>query len=317
MKKIIAAAVATAFVAPVMAAEVTVSGDIEYILKNTSDVSGTAASYHDSDIFVSATEDLGNGLTVTLKQGFEDIQDNSNKGDTELTIGGVMGGSLAMGEVDSAAALFDEGASVAESGGAYADYQAAEGGDMNFVYTVSPMENLTVALSVEIDNSASSASVNASENLMHQAYAVKYVAGGATVFAAQTSYDTESGETQTVDDASLFGVSYASGPFYVSLVSLENGVVDLAGASSSGNTAGLTDGTYFDATTLGVTYDYGQGKIFYESNSLEVAGAADRETTIMGASYKLGSLNLYVQTEDENVGAGDDDNTAVGVEYAF
>ena len=49
MKKIIAAAVATAFVAPALAADVTISGDVEYTMATQG--SGTTGNTGDADFF--------------------------------------------------------------------------------------------------------------------------------------------------------------------------------------------------------------------------------------------------------------------------
>jgi len=65
MKKIIAAAVATAFVAPAFAANenVTISGDMEYIYQS-GDVTNQVADGGQIIVFSGSTE-TSNGLTVT------------------------------------------------------------------------------------------------------------------------------------------------------------------------------------------------------------------------------------------------------------
>jgi opacity protein-like surface antigen len=62
MKKIIATAVAAAFAAPVMAADVTVSGSVEF---NMNDANGTTTSATDSAFKVAASTETANGIGVS------------------------------------------------------------------------------------------------------------------------------------------------------------------------------------------------------------------------------------------------------------
>jgi len=310
MKKIIAAAVATAFVAPVMAADVTVYGDIEYVLTDKDSVTGVSSSYGDSDIFVSASEDLGNGMSVKVVQGWEDINAATPNGDSELYISGSFG-QIALGNVTAAAALYDEAAGVAEAGGAYADASFQESGEFTATYTVGIMDGVTLAVSAVVDNKDADGDFNVTENVMHTSVAVNYSKNGLTAFYGSFDPEAEGSEQTVMKSTSVYGVNYSTGPIFVAYQAIQDGV---AGASHS---SGHASGTTFDATTIGASYNYGAGKVFFESNSSEVDGASDKEETIMGVSYKLGAVNMYLQGEDANAARGNDDATVVGVEYAF
>jgi hypothetical protein len=332
MKKIIAVAVATAFVAPVFAGDVTVSGDIEYILTDASKTNGTANSYGDSDIFVTVTETLDNGLTISLKQGWEDIGAGSGSagtGDTELTIGGLPFGSVTMGMADPAAAMYDEAAGVAEAGGGFADYSADDSGEFVLRADLATgIEGLSASISADFDNksdtfnvdtsgySASGTSVtmsaadshNSTENVVHMSYALNYAFAGGNVFWGTTELGEESGDT-ALKNPSVYGANFTAGPFFIGYQAGKN--LTKSSSSSTGITA------VQDTNTMGITYNYGPGKVFMEQSEAENETTSSKKETIYGISYKMGPLNTYVQQEAQNVNRGDDDITYVGVEYAF
>jgi hypothetical protein len=70
MKKIISLAVASAFAVPAFAADVTISGDVEYVFSIETGV--TAAAVGDADFKISATEQIGD-MTVTA---YLDVEKN-------------------------------------------------------------------------------------------------------------------------------------------------------------------------------------------------------------------------------------------------
>jgi hypothetical protein len=336
MKKIIALAVASAFVAPAFAADVTVSGDVEYVLADNNKTEGVAAGYGDSDIFVTATETMDSGMTITLKQGWEDIgagSKASGAGDTELTIGGLGFGSISMGQIDTAAAMHDEAASVAEAGGGFSDYSARDGGDFNIRADLATgVDGLSVSVGVEIDNADDSLShktaatagtavataaltdsTNNTDNVMHTSASLNYNFGAGNVFYGTTDLDEEAGETNEMKNPTIYGANITVGPFFVAYQAISDGY------QSKSTGTGRTG--YQDNKTMGVTYNYGPGKVFVESNSSKSNVSTDTDgtmkETIYGLSYQMGSLNTYIQQEEQNAARGDAGITYVGVEYAF
>jgi len=306
MKKIIALAVAGAFVAPVMAAEVTLSGDVEFAFKSQGDnmdfVNG------DRDFKIVAAEEI-NGLSVTATLDIEDGDMAAGNPDTDLKLAGSFG-YVEIGHGGSASGKFDEVADVAEAGaGKTLDDGYSEDGYILFSPNLG-VDGLSVAVSYGVDNStaantagtiaatgtptagvsyaASTAAANSTESV---GYAISYEIAG--IKLAHGSEKPEGAAVRT----SVTSVSGSFGPVYVGYEILTNNEQDAAE----------------DWTNIGATYDYGMGKLFVERNAQD-NGAT---TTAYGASYKVGStLNTYVSFEDSD-DATVDTATYVGVEYAF
>ena len=311
MKKIIALAVASAFVAPAFAAEVTVSGDVEFIY-----VDKTAAQEFDSgdqDVVVSASEELANGTKVSVSLEMDGNEDGLVS-DSKLTLSnGPVTFTIGDNASDTAIAMFDEKSDVAEQGGTSGDNANSDLGGISTTHTASltiaPVEGLTLAASfstkkaVKAVTGAGTANDNVTKLAVaaadHQeitSYAIQYSAMGLSV-----AYGAA--EKQGDDDAAKStSVSYAVGPFYVGAERLSN--VGFDGAKSVNN--------------IGVSYDYGSGKLFFESGEMDTGTASTTvETDAIGASYKMGAVNMYVVSNQVTTGTTDDDQTIVGVEYAF
>ena len=296
MKKIIALAVASAFVAPAFAADVTVSGDVEYFYTDKN--AGSAFNSGDQDVVVTASEDLGNGMSVTASlemdgdshNGADTATETTMGSDSSLTISGD-GFSLQIGDAtDTAVEAFDEVSDKAEQGGTSGD--SAVSTEHSALLKVMPMENVTVALSTGTVNDAADAT-----SYTVNSYAVQFGVMGATI--AYGVADNENEEK----NLSTLSFSYAAGPVSIGYESISNkAYVDKD-----------------DQTNLGVAYAYGNGNLFVESGELKDDSASETtETTAFGVSYKLGAVNTYVVSNSvSTTGATDDDQTIIGVEYAF
>ena len=284
MKKIIALAVASAFVAPAFAADVSVSGDVEYVY-----ISGDSDSYFDSgdqDIVVSGTDEI-DGMTVTASIEM-DGDEGSNNSDSSLKIsqGSV---SFEIGDATGGAIeAFDEKSDKSESGGTSGE--VSDGAKHTAKLTIAPAEGFTVALS-HGTTAASAAAVELNS------YAVQYSAMGGAI--AYGTLEKEGSEK----DVTVVSISYAVGPVSVGYDNIEN-------VSHTANK---------DQTNMGIAYNYGSGNLFLESGEVDTSG--DKvETTAVGVSYKMGSLNVYAlqnNIEDKATPANDDDQIRVGVEYSF
>lgn len=302
MKKIIALAVASAFVTPAFAADVTISGDVEFKYSKQKDNGISQGLDGDSDFFITASEELGNGMSVKFKVGFEDVAvsgqdqtagdtDNSNNrvGDAELHISGAFG-TIALGNVDDAVNTVDEYSHVAEDeGGTAIVAGATDNANSAILWTLPTLvENLSVAASARIENDTDT---TADTEEMYTSYGLKYTMGSVAVTYGALEIDGADYSPTHV------GVSYSNGPFFVAAEQ-----VNEMGASTT------------DATTYGITYDYGMGKFFYEDSSKDAAGTKT-DVQIYGASYKLGAVNLYLQNSSHTDNASN--KTTAGVEYAF
>ena len=292
MKKIIAAAVATAFIAPAFAADVSVSGDVEFVFNDAE--AGNSSSTGDADIRVSASEEMDNGMTVSVYIDFEDENEDStsglNENDTDITISGPFGTLDIGNNTDLGGDTFDDVADVAENGlGNDLDAAASVGNSVHFMPNLG-VEGLAIAIGYAHGASADNAVVG---------YGIQYATGGLTVAAGQLSDDSHSN-----DDGTHVSVSYATGPFYAAYEARDN-----------------TDGTQDkEETSMALTYNYGPGKLYVEIEDSQASASAEELTdTVIGASYKLGgAVNMYLQTKkDETSSTAETDTTTFGVEYSF
>ena len=290
MKKIIALAVASAFTVPALAAEVTLSGSVGYEIANAN--GATTGKTATQDIVVSATEEVGNGLTVTVSSSIEGNSGTSDAMDSVMTISGGFGALSVGDDGDAGYNAFDNKTDVAESG---ADYAIDSGnGDTDVAVQLKP--NLGIdGLAVAIGYTAADADTEQSSG-----FGIQYSVGGMAI--SYGSADADSKE----QNATHVSASYAYGPVYVAIDSYKNkGGVD--GASQ---------------TALAATYNYGSGKLYIERANDEsaTAGNVDLTDTTMGVSYAIGALNMFVQTFTDESGTTSKtsaDTTTVGVEFAF
>jgi hypothetical protein len=297
MKKIIAVAIAGAFVVPaVHAAEVTLGGEIEYYI--TDATAGTTGNTAENEIKVSVVEELDNGITVS---GYLNSNDGGTH-DSGLAIASDFGTlNLGNGDGDTAITAMDDKADVAEQGAGAGNATTGK----TYVNTVRFTPNLGVeGLTVAAGMGFGAASTDETSD-----FAVQYSAAGFAISYGEAEVE---GSNVTTKNTS---VSYTYGPLYVAMDSVdgENGVDN--------------------ATTeaVAVTYNYGPGMIFVETNEVNWTSAAGNavlsgtanlkpKTTVVGISYKMGGLNTYVQTLNADSGTGgasETDTTYVGVEYAF
>ena len=297
MKKIIAAAVAAAFVAPAFAADVTVSGDVEY--KYISAEGGASFDSGDQDVTVTGSEELANGWVVTASLEMDGSEGGIDS-DSSLSIN--MGlATVTIGDAnDIAQRMVDEKSDKAEHGGRsgeagiHADASIAH----TLSLTVAPMDNLMIAVS----NSTSDDGLDDAGNTLDAvidttSYAIQYSMMGATV-----AYSTT--EVEGYDD-NVTGLhfAYATGPISFGYESFSN----------VGNVAND------DATNLGLAYSYGAGNLYVETGETKDADQnTEAKQTAMGVSYAIGNLNTYLeQNTVKTTAVADDDQTIVGVEYKF
>jgi hypothetical protein len=298
MKKLLATAVASAFAMPALAADVTVSGDVEYKF-NQGDAN--SASVGDSDIKVSASEDLGNGMSASV---YLVNASNASTFASALSISGAFGTFEIGNDNDFAAAMFDDGHDVGESAGGDAislglQTTVTAGLKLNLV------EGLTVGLSYSAESSAATPSDTStaitgtrSDTIATEtatSVAVSYKMNGVSLHYGVVDVDTTD---TTYTNPSTYGASVAYGPIYI-------------GYNKVKNNLGQAD---TQITGLGATYNYGPGKFYAEFvDSTDTAGT-EREERVYGVSYAMGGVNLYAESSSVDDATS---NTTVGVEYSF
>jgi hypothetical protein len=299
MKKLLATAVASAFAMPALAADVTVSGDVEYKF-NQGDANSAAIG--DSDITVSASEDLGNGMSASV---YLVNASNASTFASALSISGAFGTFEIGNDNDFAAAMFDDGHDVGESAGGDAiglglsDQVATAGLKLNLV------EGLTVGLSYSAESSATTNSDTATAitgtrsdtvaNETATSVAISYQMNGVSLHYGVVDVDTTD---TTYTNPSTYGASVAYGPVYI-------------GYNKVKNNLGQAD---TQITGLGATYNYGPGKFYTEFVDSTDSGGTEREERVYGVSYAMGGVNLYAESSSVDDATS---NTTLGVEYSF
>ena len=139
MKKLIAAAVATAFVAPAFAADIVITGDQEF---SYTDSNGTTATAIDGDFNVKASTETANGISVSADINIAAMRVDNDDGGDSLTLSGDFG-TLDLGDTSSAADSVDD-----RTDYSYVTGVATTAGDAAIGWTLpSVVPNLTVYVS--------------------------------------------------------------------------------------------------------------------------------------------------------------------------
>lgn len=288
MKKLIAAAVATAFVAPVWAADISISGDAEWRF-SAGDDDGLSTATDDIDVFVTATDEV-NGMTITAVIGEEDMG-SAGGGEAELHLSGSFG-KISIGSVDNAAASSDEIVDVAGSAGANAN--PSHGGDVatnTILYTLPSMvDGLTVLASMGVE--AGTANTVDTDELETTSVALTYSVNGIT--AVYATIDVEDATYNTRHQS----LSYSGNGVFVGIANTKDD-----GASNT------------DTQTVAIKYSLGDVSLYAEANESDASGTVT-DTDIAGMSYKVGGgLSMFVEAIDSSTASAD--ATTLGLKYSF
>lgn len=293
MKKIIAAAVASAFIAPAFAAEVTVGGDVEFKFQKLKS-EGVSSTVGDSDFFISGTEEV-DGLTITatiVSEEASNVSDSSDPNTSSISVAGSFGKIAVGNDVDHAINQQDEVAVVAESGLGDATPAVADSDTVKVAYTFPTIvDGLAVIASYGAGSGTLTDDLSSTE-AQNSSFSAKYSMNGVGIVYARASGD-DYAETMTYTS-----VSFATGPFFVAYDSVSN--------------SGGVDGT--DDSAIGITYNYGPGKLYYEDQKEETTSTSVSNSAY-GVSYKIGGMNTYIEMQSGDTDA--EDGMTVGVEYAF
>jgi hypothetical protein len=286
MKKIIAAAVATAFVAPAFAADITVTGEIEmqYVSTTGSQDSMNSA---DNNVVVTASEEVdGISITGTVQMSQDDDFDGTSTDNTgTLTLGLPGGLTVAMGDV----------AGAMDSVGDYTDMAPAYGG-----FGADGTDH-SVTASMAVGPATAYASMSPQGGALDGAtsdmtgFAVKVpFAGGEVYYGMEEDSDSK---------WNSYGIKYSAAGF---TVAYEKGADD-AGSSA--------DVKY---TGLAVNYTMGDVVVGAESQETKTDGStASVDDTVTFIEYNLGSsVDLYISNRSSGV-SGTADGTTVGIEFVF
>jgi len=288
MKKIIAVAVAGAFVAPVMAADVTVSGNLEYVFISDDQANTSDFVAEDAVVSIGASSELANGMTISSSINIENtdeaastVSDGSNNvtisGDFgKFAIGDVTGGLDSVGDYTDVAAYF---------GGFDAD-----GDDAAFAFT----PNLGIA---GLKATISATPEGDANNAEGTSYGIEYSVGS---FAAYYGKDETAA---AADQMSAAGFKYSADGIMIAYE---------AGESPNDSSGKI------EFKGVAATYTMGDLQFGIEMQEQTDDGTVDSDETTLSAAYDLGGgASVYiVNTEDDKL-ASKVDKTAVGINFAF
>jgi hypothetical protein len=299
MKKIIAMAVAGAFVAPAFAANenFTFSGEFEYRYvsgDHAGQVDTSSIGSGDQTIYIEGATETESGLSIKAYMAINNDSDSMDSdGDTSITISGAFG-SIELGDAASALDNVGDYTDVAPATGGF----DADGGNANILYVLPTMvEGLKVSLSHSPE--AEGAVENYADHQDQNSYSVAYGFSGGEVY-----YGVQDFGAAGAEDVRAYGVKASFGGL---MVAAEFGVID--------------DGTTeLDIHGLAATYKVGDATLIFENQDIETSATATTEETMLAVKYSLGG-GLAVYAEAASIDATDNtqdrDFTTLGVNYQF
>jgi hypothetical protein len=319
MKKIIAAAVAGAFVAPVMAADVTLSGSVEIShidrtsTYTTANIFDTTTVAGDTGIKIQASEEIAPGITATVDINL--TGDGLDDGGDSLTLKGPFG-SLDVGDTSGAVDSVDD------KGDVFKVFDNGIGG---------------AALKSSTSNAAALntwiAANSYAENGVSKDAAVQYtlptLVEGLTVIATYTPQDGHAGN---ISGASSDGSGVAlkfSTPFGATFAyakedigTTENSLIGVSGSFNGVGYAYETaendvNGTKEDYKSIMVNYSMGDITIAMGNATIDDGGTETSDQTTYGVHYAMGGATFFFETMQDDKRANKPDATAVGVVLAF
>ena len=274
MKKIIAAAVATAFVAPAFAADITISGDQEF---SYTDANGSTSTAIDGDFNIKASTSTANGISVSADINISD--EGGDDGSNSLTLSGDFG-KFDLGDTSSAADSVDD-----RTDYSYVTGVATTAGDAAIGWTLPSMvPNMSVYVSHGTDSdedgeahtgyaleySAGPVEVAYAVNNNDDSTKITYVGGTASFGGAAVSIERMDDDATDTEEAAM-GVSYGMGDMTIYIANEETQVANTTTA---------------DVTAFGLSYSLGGGVTAFIESSSDDNDAANDETSA-GVTFKF------------------------------
>ena len=281
MKKIIAAAVAAAFVAPAFAADVTVSGSQEW---NYQDNNGTSTSEIDGTVKIGASTETANGLSVSATIALDDA--GAADGGGSLSIGGEFG-TITLGDTSGAIDAVDD---INDWG--YEATTGVGGDDAALLWALpSFVPNLSVYFSAGSDSTEGAGQ----DGTNHTGVSFRYAAGPAKI--SYGTQDTKAGGEERVASVSVSFQGLTAG-------------YELHTATTDANVD-------TDNTSVGLVYSMGDVTLAIENNKTESAGTTSADLTAVGVHYSLGGgVTLFAEQKDDAKSASAE-TTYLGASFKF
>jgi hypothetical protein len=319
MKKIIAAAVATAFVAPAFAADISVGGALTYnYITTNKTLTDDKVAADDTIITVKASEELANGMSVTgtinvVNDGPKD-QDVDMQG-SNLAISGSFG-KLVVGDTSGAADATGDWTDVSPVFGGF----DADGIDATVAYTLPTMvEGLQLMLSTSPKGANSTGDGDLdTEGLGGNSYSATYSMGAFSAYVANDTYDAAADQET---DRDTYGIKYSAGPVMLVLEQGKAKNASIAANSMVAYTTAISDKSIKYSAMAG-TYAIGDTKVGFETQKIEeddTSTTRQDETTVFVTHSLGGGVSVYAATTEDKGGADDTaiSQQAVGVKFAF
>ena len=280
MKKIIAAAVASAFMVPAFAADISITGDQEF---SWQDNNGVTTAELDGDFNIKASAEASNGISGGADINVSEIA--ANDGSASLTISGPFG-KIDAGDTSSALDAVDD---VTDWG-----YELTTGTgneDASVLWTLpTMMEGLTVNLSVSADSTSADTGITAGNG-----YSVKYSFGDGDIRYGINDNEDNTEQTYVAATYSMAGIGFAIEQF----------------------TTTTAAGVDTDNDAMAVTYTTGDLTLAIETLETSSAGSTSADITTLGAHYSLGGgLTAFVEQKDDDEDSTAE-TTAVGLAFSF
>jgi hypothetical protein len=291
MKKIIAAAVATAFVAPAFAADVTITGAMELSYLNEKTTTSTTKSIaEDGSYQITASTETDGGLSVTASMGIESDGSRETTGNKGLIVSGPHG-TLTLGDTSGAVDQLDSAL-----GHAYVIHGSGLG-DRNDASVAWKLPSLAEGLSVTLTYSPEAGSTDEAASMVTSdtnGVALKYSINDITLGYAQ--------EDVAGVDMTMMTVAYSY-----------NG----AGLTYENNEKN-SNGTITDNTAWSLSYSMGNATVVYSNESVESAGTKSVDNTGIALHYDLGGgVTFFAESEEDDKASTLDENFAVGMAMKF
>jgi hypothetical protein len=291
MKKIIAAAVATAFVAPAFAADVTITGAMELSYLNEKTTTSTTKSIaEDGSYQITASTETDGGLSVTASMGIESDGSRETTGNKGLIVSGPHG-TLTVGDTSGAIDQLDSAL-----GHAYVIHGDGLGGrnDASVAWKLPTLvENLSITATYSAEDGASD-EADGFTTADTQGVALKYSINDLSIGYAQ--------EDVAGVDYSMIALGYSFGG---ATLTYENNEEDNAGTTE-------------DNTAWSLAYSMGNTTIVYSNESVESGGSKTVDNTGIAVHYDLGGgVVVFAESEEDDKASTLDENFAVGMAMKF
>ena len=264
MKKIIAAAVASAFIAPAFAADVTVSGSQEW---NYQDNNGTTTSELDGTMAIGASTETANGLGVSAAIKLDEA--GSADGGTNLAVSGDFG-KISLGDVSGAVDAVDD---INDWG-----FEATTGVGGDDAMLLWALPSIAPNLSVYFSAGTDSSEGGGQDGTNHTGVSFRYAAGPAKISFGQQETDGGAEERVASISVSMQGLTAGYELF-------------------TATTAASVD---TDTTSVGATYAMGDVTFAIENNTTESGSTTSADLTAIGVHYSLGGgVTLFAEQKDD------------------